>query len=144
MNPILCLLIDDDSEESEIFQYALDELELHVKCYTVTSGKEAISIIANKQLQPQYIFLDLNMPRMNGGECLREIRKINAGANIPIYLYSTSFGNGAKEELETLGATGFITKTTNIFDLYAELHTIFSRDIENNSLKALQATIPAV
>jgi CheY-like chemotaxis protein len=133
MEPIVCLLIDDDSEESEIFHYALEELAFKVKCHSVTSGKEALSFLNNRPSKPDYIFLDLNMPRMDGKQCLREIRKLGKADSIPVILYSTAFLEGQKQDLETLGADGFITKTNSVFDLHTELAKFFASHIDKKT-----------
>ena len=91
MQPFVCLLIDDDSEECEIFQYALEELKLPIECYLATSGKQALEDLKHRRLRPDYIFLDLNMPKMDGTQCLQEIKRLNDHADVPVILYSTFF-----------------------------------------------------
>jgi CheY-like chemotaxis protein len=125
MQPFVCLLIDDDSEESEIFQYALEELKIPIECYVASSGKQALEDLKNHRIRPHYIFLDLNMPKMDGTQCLKEIKRLQDHNNIPVILYSTFFSEGQKETLKHLGADGFITKTTSIFELNSELSRIF-------------------
>jgi CheY-like chemotaxis protein len=128
MNPIICLLIDDDSEESEIFQYALEEMDITVKCVTAKGGKEALSYLNSNAPAPDFIFLDLNMPKMNGKECLEAIRTIPKLDEVPTILYSNSFTIEQQQELTDMGASGFITKTCSVFDLYHKLANFFKSD----------------
>src|ERR1700712_5338707 len=87
---ITCLLIDDDAEDQEIFSHALAHLNLNVDCVTASDGIHAIDKIkSDPNFNPYFIFIDVNMPKMNGIECLVEIKKISRFKNIPVYLYST-------------------------------------------------------
>src|ERR1700739_3500683 len=84
-------LIDDDADDREIFSLALGKADQKVKCVVARDGEEALDILkGNKEFTPDSIFLDLNMPRMDGRECLVEIRKIERLKNIPICIYTTS------------------------------------------------------
>ncbi len=125
MKQIVCLLIDDDFEEAEIFQYALEEIPFPVKCINVKSGKEALTWLA-RHPEPDYIFLDMNMPKMGGKECMKQIKQINAVAHVPVVLYSNAFIESEKPELNSLGAEGFILKTASVFDLHNTLSAFFS------------------
>ena len=71
------LLVDDDIDDHEIFCMALENLENCYKCIFAKDGIEALEILKNEEIFiPDIIFLDLNMPRMNGIDCLYEIKKI--------------------------------------------------------------------
>ncbi len=74
---IICFLIDDDDDDQEIFSLALSNIDDNIHCITANDGIDAL-VRLNKEdtFTPNFIFLDLNMVRMNGRECLSEIRKI--------------------------------------------------------------------
>jgi CheY-like chemotaxis protein len=131
MKPIVCLLIDDDAEEAEIFQYALEELNRPVKCINARSGKEAIAYLNKHHGGVDYIFLDMNMPRMNGMECLQQLRKLEAATMVPIVLYSSSFLEEQKDLLEAMGANAFVNKTGSVFDLQNSLFRVFATNEMN-------------
>ncbi len=118
-------LIDDDADDQEIFQLSLQEVDPALICITANDGREAIEIITHDEnFLPDIIFLDLNMPRMNGKECLAEIRGIPRFNNVPIYMYSTSMSDKDKQDTLNLGAKGFITKpnsTKELVKILAEL-----------------------
>ncbi len=112
---IICFLIDDDKDDQEIFMLALEDMDIQVECVTANDGNEALLKFAQDEtFLPDYIFLDLNMPRINGKQCLIEIKKIDHLKNVPIIIYSTSSAQKDKMETEKLGATAFITKPSSI------------------------------
>jgi CheY-like chemotaxis protein len=113
--PITCFLIDDDKDDQEIFMLALEDMNINVACVTANDGNEALNKFAQDEtFLPDYIFLDLNMPRINGKQCLVEIKKIDHLKNIPVIIYSTSSAQKDKLETEMLGASAFITKPSSI------------------------------
>jgi CheY-like chemotaxis protein len=109
----ICFLVDDDEDDCEIFQLAMQQLG-GIQCVVCNSAKEALQKLRTDIFQPDFIFLDLNMPVMNGAECLVEIRKMKKFSTTPIWIYSTSSQPADKIALEKLGATGFITKPTKL------------------------------
>jgi CheY-like chemotaxis protein len=123
--PITCLLIDDDREEPEIFNLALKKLKLPAEFFSVSSGEEAL-LFLNSSTKPDIIFLDLNMAPMTGAQCLKEIRKIKNVNTVPVIIYSTSSVLLQKNEIGTLGATGFIRKTSSLNDLRELLDECFA------------------
>ena len=128
MKPIVCLLIDDDAEEAEIFQYALEEFNRPVKCVNARSGKEAVSVLTLNEGNVDFIFLDMNMPRMNGAETLQQLRQLKSATSLPIVLYSSSFLEEQKEMLRSMGASDFLVKTGSIYSLQQSLFRIFAEN----------------
>lgn len=105
-----CLLVDDDEDDQEIFSIAMEQADPSMKCISASDGREALSILEDRSFTPDYIFLDLNMPRMDGKECLREIRKQSRLNDVPVIIFTTSSSNRDEEETKQLGANFFITK----------------------------------
>jgi CheY-like chemotaxis protein len=122
---ITVFLIDDDDDDREIFQEALTDVEIAVELATAINGKEALSKL-NEELKflPSFIFLDLNMPIMNGRQFLQEVKAIDHLKHIPVFIYSTSGQSEEKTEMEALGAAGFITKPRDISVLVKTLAQI--------------------
>ncbi|HXL57699.1 MAG TPA: response regulator [Chitinophagaceae bacterium] len=123
----LFFLADDDADDQELFKEALSEIDKSIRCLTASSGEEALNKLKTdlKQL-PDYIFLDLNMPRMNGLECLVEIKKTNTLKHIPVIIYSTSSAEKDVEETRKLGADYFITKPPGFKELCDKIKYILS------------------
>jgi PleD family two-component response regulator len=113
--PVTFFLIDDDIDDQEIFLIALEGISETIKCKYANDGIKALEKLnRDTSFIPDYIFLDMNMPRMNGKECLVEIRKIDRLKQVPTFIYSTSVDPRMVEEVKHLGATDVIIKPTSI------------------------------
>ena len=122
-------IADDDPDDRELFIEALHGIDQLSKCITAFDGREALSKLTNGLAQlPDFIFLDLNMPRMNGKECLTEIKKNDNLHHIPVIIYSTSAEKKDVDETMRLGATFFLQKPNRFDDLSAALANIISRN----------------
>jgi CheY-like chemotaxis protein len=119
-------LVDDDRDDREIFIEALAEIDDSVRCVTAENGEDAILKLHSDVFIPNFIFLDLNMPRMNGRECLIEIKNIERLQETPVIIYTTSSLQKEKDELVKLGATKFLTKPANFKELCHSLKRVLS------------------
>lgn len=122
---IICYLIDDDDDDQEIFSLALNDIDETIACVTAGDGIEALAKLkGEEQFKPNFIFLDLNMVRMNGRECLTAIRKIPRLDDTPVIIYSTS--SEEKDILETkdLGAADYIVKPPSLSLLVKRLEQV--------------------
>ena len=118
----ICFMVDDDIDDQEIFTIALDEIDQKVECVFASDGIEAVQKLLDDPLfEPDYIFLDLNMPKMNGKQCLEEIRKISRLSQTPIIIYSTSSEKKSITEVKLIGATAYFTKPSSISELAKKL-----------------------
>ena len=108
---IRLLLADDDKDDRVLFIDALDELSLPVVLETAEDG-EALMKLLNQQKNklPDILFLDLNMPRKNGFECLSEIKRADRLVDLPVIIFSTSFDQDIVEMLYKKGALHYIRK----------------------------------
>jgi CheY-like chemotaxis protein len=122
----ICLLVDDDEDDREIFCMALNETDPSIHCLIAGDGIEALKMLSDTAFIPDYIFLDLNMPLMSGMECLQEIRKRSHLADVPVIIYSTSGSQKDIEESTKLGASNFITKPPRIAVLTEKLAEVFT------------------
>jgi CheY-like chemotaxis protein len=123
---IRCFIVDDDPDDQELFSAAMEKTSLQdYTCIFADDGEEAIEKL-NEGFVPDYIFLDLNMPRLNGMQCLKEIRKQQHLQQIPIAIYTTSADEGSKREALRLGATAFISKPARFNDLVSKLDDFFT------------------
>ena len=115
--PLRILLADDDEGDRLIFGEAMGELELNLKVQTVNNGMQLIEHLTKSTILPHLVFLDLNMPRKNGLECLKEIRNNDRFAAISIAIYSTSASEKDIEETFLNGANVYIKKPNNFATL---------------------------
>jgi len=127
-----CLLVDDDDDDKEIFCLALENVDPSIKCVTASDGLEALAILRSGNFVPDYVFLDLNMPKMDGKECLKEIRKQKHLHDVPVIIFSTSSAEKDTEETKALGANSFITKPPLVSELAGKLSDIFNNHRKEN------------
>ncbi|RYU93398.1 response regulator [Emticicia agri] len=130
-NPLICLLIDDDQDDQEIFILALEDSGLNMQCVISHNASDALQkLIEDDTFLPNYIFLDLNMPRINGIQLLTEIKKNSRLKHIPVVIYSTSAHPKDKEVTQKLGAAAFITKPSGIKELSQILKDLFQTHVQ--------------
>jgi len=109
--PLRILLADDDESDRFLFKEVLEELKVKTTVHTVNDGVYLMDYLSQEDTPlPHLIFLDLNMPRKNGLECLKEIRKDERLNAISIVIYSTSSAEKDIEEAFLSGANVYIKK----------------------------------
>ncbi|MBT1699533.1 response regulator [Fulvivirgaceae bacterium PWU4] len=127
METKICYLIDDDDDDRELFETALYHVTQEMCFMTATSGVEALQqFCGHEDFTPDYIFIDLHMPVIDGKECLAEIKKINRFKDIPVVMYSTSMAQQDIDDTRKLGATAYISKPYSMAQLEKMLQTFFS------------------
>jgi CheY-like chemotaxis protein len=121
----LYYIVDDDPDDQQFLIDALTKNDLSVTCITATNGQEAILCLSNSANPvPDAIFLDLNMPRMNGKECLTELKLTPSLRHIPVIIYSTTSDKREIKETMQLGAIYFLVKKSIFSELRKELSSI--------------------
>jgi CheY-like chemotaxis protein len=117
MTPLHVLLADDDRDDCDLFLEALQEIEQPTQFTSVHDGEQLMARLQQNDTLPHILFLDLNMPRINGFECLEEIKADPRLANIPIIVFSTSFEAGIVNQLYNNGAMHYIRKPNDFVKL---------------------------
>lgn len=108
---IYITLADDDEDDRLFFTEAFGELKINTRVNTVNDGVELMEFLNNENsILPNVLFLDLNMPRKNGVECLLEIKQNDRFKDIAIAIYSTSSSEEHIEETFVNGANIYIKK----------------------------------
>ncbi|HZY82229.1 MAG TPA: response regulator transcription factor [Cyclobacteriaceae bacterium] len=123
---LLLFLIDDDLDDQEIFSITVGKISPHFQCVFADDGVFGIERL-EQGLRPDMILIDINMPRMNGVDCLTKIRKIPALSNITTYMYSTYADLKIIERCVAIGANGFIKKEPDPEVLQQKLAYILSQ-----------------
>lgn len=119
------LIVDDDVDDRELFIEAVAEIDSSITCYSAEDCEIALEKLADeKEILPDVIFLDLNMPRLNGKQCLDQLKKSARLQHIPVVIYSTSSLQKDIEETRQLGAKHFITKPSNFKELCNALASV--------------------
>lgn len=125
---IQCFLIDDDLDDQEIFVMALQQVDENIHCTVAKDGIEGLrKLKTDISCVPQYIFLDVNMPKMNGIQCLSEIKKLHHLKDAQIIMFSTSSDAKIIQSTGELGANDFLVKPPRLSLLVEALGAILKR-----------------
>lgn len=110
-NLLFVLLADDDEDDRLIFKEAFEQLKIQTRVEFVSDGIELMDYLNNtEELQPDILFLDLNMPKKSGHACVDEIKKNDNLKNLIIAIYSTSSSEEDIEKAFIKGAHIYIKK----------------------------------
>lgn len=127
--PTHILLADDDADDRLFFKDAFEEIKIKTVVNTVNDGVELMEYLSKPGITlPHVLFLDLNMPRKTGMDCLKEIKRIDRLKDIAIAIYSTSSSEEDIEETFVSGANVYIKKPSD----FAALKKILSEVITTN------------
>lgn len=119
------LLADDDEDDRNFFKDAFAEIKINTSVKLVNDGVELMNYLNEEDVVlPHILFLDLNMPRKNGLECLREIKKVERLKDIAIAIYSTSASESDIEETFVKGANIYIKKPNDFQALKKTLNVV--------------------
>lgn len=139
INQLNVLLADDDTDDRSFFDKALREIPIETHLTFVQDGEQLMNYLSeNFEHLPDVLFLDLNMPRKNGFECLSEIKEDNKFKDLSVVMFSTSFPQDINYEenmiktLLKIGAQDYIRKSGEFAQLKQDIHNALSKVIENN------------
>lgn len=118
------LLVDDDKDDQLFFVEALRELQPSLACGIANNGLQALEYLETVPPPPLLIFLDLNMPLMNGFECLEHLKKANDYKEIPVIIFTTSNHPVDIERTLSMGAKMYFTKPGDFNTLKSKLQDI--------------------
>ena len=113
------LIVDDDADDRMLFIEAAKEIDETIECRIAKNGEQALKLLRNIEIPlPDFIFLDIRMPRLDGKKCLLEIKKDERLKNIPVVIYTTSREVEESRELNEMGAFHFISKPRNADEIF--------------------------
>jgi CheY-like chemotaxis protein len=117
--------VDDDVDDREFFSDALRTVDPQIPCVLFENGSELLDYLENTKPLPDYIFLDINMPKMNGYECAQEIKSNYHSEVMQIVMYSTAFN---PLDLQKFDKDGFkyIVKQNTLTDLVQSIRNVIS------------------
>ncbi|WP_125720074.1 response regulator [Flavobacterium ustbae] len=136
MGKKIILLADDDSDDTEMFCEALADIDENIICHCAENGDKALKLLHNEDKIPGVVFLDLNMPILNGWECLKQLKSDERYKEIPVIMISTSSHKNDMDTAANLGAVCYFVKPNNFNDLKQVLRFITS-NLENGLKEAL-------
>lgn len=118
------LLVDDDIDDHEFFGIALSKINKDIKLLKAENGQQALKLLNEIEALPDYVFLDLNMPAVDGKQFLRLIKDHPKYVELNILMYTTSSSEDDVKETLQLGAKQFITKPDTIEEIVNTLSGI--------------------
>ena len=119
---VYIVLADDDIDDCLLFKDALAEFDVPTHLTTLGNGAELMTFLHKADLLPDIIFLDLNMPRKNGYECLTEIKRNIKLKQLPVVIFSTSFEPQVVDLVYHQGAMHYICKPNEYSKLVSVVH----------------------
>ena len=126
------LLADDDPDDRDFFEIILRAFPSPTQLVMVEDGERLMSYLSkNSKNLPDVLFLDINMPKKNGSECLSEIKNNPKLKHLPVIMYTTSVHNDVADVLYSKGAHYFFRKT-DMIEIKNVLHHVLSILIKNN------------
>jgi CheY-like chemotaxis protein len=129
---MIILAVDDDSEDFEFFSEAVREVDPTIVILKAANGIEALDVLENHLLMPDYIFLDINMPLMDGKACLQSIKQDERFREIPVVMYSTTSNQTEISQYKMMGAN-FLIKPDSHSRLVKSLGLILGYSSGNGS-----------
>ena len=136
------LLVEDDKDDQLFFSEAISEIKNVTLCHVANNGREALDKLENSAILPDIIFMDINMPLMNGIECLTEISKNSKTKNIPVVMLTTD--TGKMKLIHELGAKAFIKKPSSGKILREKIEQMINLDFIGDSHIASQTFQPVI
>lgn len=125
--PLHVLLADDDEDDRMIFRDAINEIKVKTKITIVNDGVQLMDYLQTTDEDlPHIVFLDLNMPRKGGIECLKEIRNDAKLKDLSIAIYSTSASEEDIEDTFVKGANVYIKKPNDFSTLVKVLTEVIT------------------
>lgn len=121
------LLVEDDQVDVMNVRRAFERNRISNPLYVATDGVDALDMLRGGRVPPgrRIVLLDLNMPRMNGIEFLRELRKDPVLHLTPVVVLTTSNDERDKVEAYNLNVAGYLLKPVtflNFVELMAALN----------------------
>lgn len=129
LNMVDILLLEDEPADAYLVKMALKESKIMANLHHVVDGREGLDFLKKvgkypDAVRPDLIFLDLNMPRMNGAEFLMEIKKDPALNDIPVVVLTTSDVEKDVVRCYQLGAASYITKPVDMTQFISAIHQL--------------------
>ena len=118
------LLVDDDEDDQDIFREAVSVVNPDCEVRLAMDGEHGLTNLSERPQLPDYIFLDVNMPKMDGKQFLEEVKSHPLYSTVPVIIYSTSNHASEMGTYFKMGASNFITKPSEFNLLVTYLRSI--------------------
>jgi CheY-like chemotaxis protein len=134
---IRILIVDDDAEDIQFFADALAKLKTP---YALSSVKNIDQMFdwLNREAHPHLIFLDINLPLINGLEALRRLKAHVIFSLMPVIMFSNSSSELDIDRAYLLGAHYYMIKPYSLMNLKLSLEKVLSHDWSKRQLIPLR------
>lgn len=105
--------MEDDEDDQQFFREAINDIDNTILLKFAVNGVDALSKLGSMIVLPDLIFMDINMPKMNGLECLNRLKNSARFKNIPVVVLTTSLNARESKTAFAYNASAFITKPSN-------------------------------
>ena len=111
-----------------LFIESAGEVDKNINCVATANGQEMLLYLKNTENAiPDFIFLDIRMPGLDGRQCLKEIKRDARLKSVPVIVYTTSRDVRDSVELKMLGAVHFMSKPVSPDDVYYLLSVVLEQ-----------------
>lgn len=137
MKSLRVLLADDDLDDCSLFKEVLDGIgsKSPISFSTVSDGFQLMQLLETKKRLPHILFLDLNMPRKNGFDCLEELKRNEKYKSMAVIIFSTSFNPDIISMLYQNGAHFYIQKPSKFSDLKKAIQKALALTLERKFIR---------
>jgi CheY-like chemotaxis protein len=129
--PLHIVVAEDDQEDLLFFEQALNQTGIPVNLSVASNGLELIKMLETERMVPQMIFLDINMPKMDGLTTLARLRALETFRTIPIVMLSTTESPQIVKEAYRRGATLFLRKPNQYSDYLPILESLLLKNYDH-------------
>jgi CheY-like chemotaxis protein len=141
IKPLHIFLVDDDPDDRLLFQEAINEIAPHTKLSLADGCDMLVKIASFGSEKPDIIFLDLNMPGLNGFDCLDEIKSKKSLGNVPVLIYSTTANPEQVKKTYKKGATLYIQKPSSFEGIKKLVNKVLLINLTDNMPKAIESNL---
>jgi CheY-like chemotaxis protein len=123
---MLVVYAEDDIEDYSFFTEVMELIDPQIDCMNAIDGAQVMKFLEESDVLPDYIFLDVNMPTMDGKACLKAIKTDPHFINIPTIIYTTAPNSLDQELCMQLGAAYYLPKPYSVNEAKASIQKIFN------------------
>lgn len=134
-------LVDDDADDRLLFQEALQEVAPQAKLSLADGCDMLLKLSKVESDKPDMILLDLNMPGLNGFDCLDEIKSKHLLSNIPVLIYSTTANPEQVKKTYNKGATLYMQKPTSYEGIKKLMNKVLLINLQDQMPKAIESNM---
>jgi two-component system response regulator len=120
----LILLVEDNIDDEELTLRALKKSAVPNQVMVARDGAEAVSFLFDKDVQPEVVLLDLNLPKLDGLEVLRRIRSHESTKHLPVVVLTSSKEDKDIARSYQLGANSYVRKPVDFKQFIDTVNTL--------------------